>query len=67
MIDRVKMEYKIVFETDVQRFEEEVNSLIKAGWVPIGGASVSESTEEKGGMFGGHEISMSFVQAMIKK
>ncbi len=61
------MEYKIVFETDERKFEKEVNSLIKSGWEPLGGASVSESIEEKAGVFGGDEVSMSFVQAMIKK
>lgn len=61
------MEYKIVFETEVKEFEKEVNSLIKEGWEPLGGASVSESMEENKGILGGNDFNMSFVQAMIKK
>lgn len=51
----MKMQYMVVFESNQGKFEEEVNSRIKEGWVPQGGVSGATSS----GIF--------FIQAMIKK
>ena len=51
----MKLQYMVVFESNKGKFEEEVNSRIKEGWIPQGGVSGATSS----GIF--------FIQAMIKK
>ncbi len=61
------MDYKVVFETSVEVLESKVRDLLRNGWEPIGGVSVSETLEHDVGVFNRDEYSMSFVQAMIKR
>ncbi len=59
------MEYKIVVSKDTYRYaalaklEQEVNSLIKTGWKPLGGVSIVKPYET----LTDHEV----FQAMIKE
>ena len=52
------MKYRVVWGVSLDDVEEEVNTLISRGWLPIGGISVSES-------FNGMNRSFSYGQAMI--
>jgi hypothetical protein len=53
------MKYEVVVADTTSSLDEQVNNMIKLGFVPQGGASVSKSVY-------GANISYVFAQAMIK-
>lgn len=53
------MEYTVVNEDTAGRLSNEVNTLIRKGWEPTGGASVALDM-----LIGNHRI---FTQAMIRR
>jgi ribosomal protein S1 len=40
----MKLQYMVVFKSSQDKFEEEVNSRIKEGWIPQGGVSGATSS-----------------------
>jgi hypothetical protein len=67
----MKESYVIVQETTASRLESEVNSLIKGGYVPVGGIGVIQGTSLGNGEYTWSPtatvVSVSFVQAMMKE
>ena len=63
------MEYKFVSDETGDRLEENVNKLMRAGWVPLGGVAVavlatSQENERKG--YTEHLVEWSYSQAMTR-
>ena len=55
------MEYQIAEETNVIFLSKEVDELLKAGWLPLGGVSVAAWYNSRL-----DEVQMTYCQAMVK-